>query len=111
MTRLDIEFLRQVTGNDIEFEKELFLIFLESSKSNLEKMEKAISDESDTSWHLASHSFKGAAASIGAFGLSKILELAQFHPKGLFEEKADLLEKIKAEFDLVSDFINKYIAK
>jgi HPt (histidine-containing phosphotransfer) domain-containing protein len=110
MEKLDMEFLRQVTGSDIEFEKELFLIFLESSRNNLEKMEKSIADKNDTNWHLAAHSFKGASASIGAFDLSKTLELAQYHPKGLFEEKAALLKKIQTEFDLVTDFINKQIA-
>lgn len=110
MEKIDISFLRQVTGSDTEFEKELFTIFLESSRSNLEKMEKSIVDKDDASWHLAAHSFKGSSASIGAFDLSKILELAQYHSKGMFEEKAILLEKIKVEFNLVIDFINKQIA-
>jgi HPt (histidine-containing phosphotransfer) domain-containing protein len=110
MAKLDIEFLRQVTVGDIEFEKELFLIFLESSKNNLDRMEKSITDKNDTLWHLAAHSFKGASASIGAFDLSKTLEAAQYHPKGFFEEKTLLLEKIRTEFDLVVDFIDKQTA-
>lgn len=106
--KLDFNFLRQVTGGDTEFEKELFTIFAESSRNNIEKMERAVKDSDDNAWHMASHSFKGAAASIGAFDLSKILEVAQHHGKGNFEEKSKLLDKVKSEYGLVSDFIQTH---
>jgi HPt (histidine-containing phosphotransfer) domain-containing protein len=56
---------------------------------------------------MASHAFKGASASIGAFDLSKILEHAQKHPEDNVEQKTETLNKIRDEFRLVLDFINE----
>ena len=63
------------------------------------------------SWYMASHAFKGAAASIGAFDLSKILEYAQKHPEENYEQKTELLKKIKDELALVIKFINEEMTK
>ncbi len=104
---IDIEFLRSVVGDDREFEKELFEIFTENAQRNIDKMEEALKSSDTNSWYMASHAFKGAAASIGAFDLSKALEYAQRHPEDVVEEKQKILAKIKAEFKLVVDFIGK----
>ena len=103
---IDVEFLRSIIENDFEFEKELFAIFVENAHRNIEKMEDAIKDSNDNSWYMASHAFKGASASIGAFELSKILEYAQKHPEENYEQKTELLKKIKTELQLVVEFIN-----
>ena len=108
---VDLEFLRTVTGSDTQFEKELFVIFLDSAKNNITKMEKAIANTDDHSWHMASHSFKGAASAIGAFDLSKALEYAQTHPKENYDAKAKVLDNIKEEFAKVSEFINQELLK
>lgn len=104
---IDVEFLRSIIENDAEFEKELFAIFTENANRNVEKMDDAIKSSNDNSWYMASHAFKGAAASIGAFDLSKILEYAQKHPEENYEQKTELLRKIKEELDLVIKFINE----
>ncbi len=104
---IDLEFLRNVIENDREFEKELFAIFIENAKSNLVKMDEAIKNSDNNAWYMASHAFKGAAASIGAFDLSKSLEYAQRHPEDSMEEKTQILQKIRDEFRLVIDFINE----
>lgn len=107
---IDVEFLRSVIENDVEFEKELFTIFADNAKRNAEKMEEAIKSSNDNSWYMASHAFKGAAASVGAFDLSKILEYAQKHPEENYEQKTELLKKIKEELNLVTQFISEEIA-
>jgi HPt (histidine-containing phosphotransfer) domain-containing protein len=56
---------------------------------------------------MAAHAFKGAAASIGAFGLSGLLEHAQQFPEESFAEKTELMKKIHEEFRFVLDFINE----
>ncbi len=104
---LDIDFLRNVLDSDSEFEKELFAIFLDNSRRNIDAMESAIKNSDDSSWYMAAHAFKGAAASIGAFDLSKILEYAQKHQEGHYEQKKVLLAKIKDELALVIKFINE----
>ncbi len=104
---IDVNFLRSVIEDDREFERELFTIFTENAQRNLIKMEDAIKDGDSNAWYMASHAFKGAAASIGAFNLSKALEYAQKNPEESSESKIEILNRIKQEFKLVLDFINK----
>ena len=104
---IDIDFLRSVIEDDREFEKELFAIFTENAQRNIVKMEEAIKKVDNNAWYMASHAFKGAAASIGAFELSKSLEYAQRHPEDNMEEKNEILQKIRDEFKMVVDFINE----
>jgi HPt (histidine-containing phosphotransfer) domain-containing protein len=104
---VDVEFLRSIIENDFEFEKELFTIFIDNANRNIEKMDHAIMHSGDNSWYMAAHAFKGASSSIGAFELSKILEYAQKHPEENYEQKTELLKKIKQELQLVMDFISE----
>jgi HPt (histidine-containing phosphotransfer) domain-containing protein len=106
---IDTEFLRSVIDDDKEFEKELFAIFSENAHRNITKMEDAIKDGDNNSWYMASHAFKGASASIGAFDLSKVLEYAQKHPEDNSEGKNEILKKVREEFGLVLNFINEEI--
>lgn len=102
---IDIDFLRSVIDNDREFEKELFDIFTENAHRNIQKMEEAMKKNDNNAWYMAAHAFKGAAASIGAFGLSKSLEYAQRHPEDNSDDKAKILSTIKTEFAEVEEFI------
>lgn len=102
---IDLGFLKGIIGNDPQFEKELFTIFAQNVDYNLRKMESAIVNNNNNSWYMAAHAFKGAAASIGAFVLAKMLEYAQKHPEEKAEEKTKLLQKVKEELDLVFEII------
>ena len=104
---IDTEFLRSIIDNDTEFEKELFAIFVENANRNITKMDDAKKDGDGNSWYMASHAFKGASASIGAFELSKILEYAQKHPDDNTAEKEAVLQSVREEFDAVLEFINQ----
>jgi HPt (histidine-containing phosphotransfer) domain-containing protein len=108
---IDMEFLRSVTGEDIEFEKELFVLFIDSAKNNIGKMEKALASSDENGWYMSAHAFKGASASIGAFNLSKALEYAQNHPKDNSKDKTKVLDSIKKEFEEVASFINNEFLK
>ncbi len=108
---IDIDFLRSVIDNDREFEKELFAIFSENAQRNITKMEEAINKSDNNAWYMASHAFKGAAASIGAFELSKILEHAQRHPEDAAAEKNNVLQQVRDHFKLVLDFIKDEMAE
>lgn len=104
---IDTEFLRGIIENDKEFEKELFKIFAENAHRNIVKMEDAIREGDNNSWYMASHAFKGAAASIGAFELSKILEYAQKHPEEDASKKAGIVDQVREEMVRVLEFINQ----
>lgn len=106
---IDLDFLRGIIDNDLEFEKELFAIFLDNAHQNIVKMQEAVTNSDNNGWYMASHAFKGSSASIGAFSLSRILEYAQNHQQETFDEKVKILDEVKQEFQTVSDFINKEI--
>jgi HPt (histidine-containing phosphotransfer) domain-containing protein len=103
---IDMEFLRSIIDNDIEFEKELFAIFVENANRNLIKMEESIGKDGQA-WYMASHAFKGASASVGAFELSNILEDAQRAIESSSEQKKEILSRAREEFKLVLEFINE----
>lgn len=103
---IDMEFLRSIIENDVEFEKELFAIFVENANRNFAKMEEALGKDNQA-WYMASHAFKGASASVGAFDLSKVLEDAQKGMEAPVEQKSQILSKAREEFKLVLDFINE----
>ena len=103
---IDMEFLRSIIENDVEFEKELFAIFVENANRNFAKMEEAVGKDNQA-WYMASHAFKGASASVGAFELSKILEDAQKSMEASAEHKSKLLVQAKEEFKMVLEFINE----
>ena len=102
---LDIDYLKSIIEDDKEFEQELFKIFIENSQKNIIKLQEAIDSEDINSWYMASHAFKGASASIGAFELAKILEYAQKNIEDSKENKIQTLDKIKNELKLVNDFL------
>ena len=104
---VDLQFLRNITDCDIEFEKDLLKIFIESSKNDIKKMENSLGDPKSNDWYLSSHSFKGSAASIGAFPLAKSLEYAQFHKDDSDAEKVKMLKEIKEKLEVVVKFLTK----
>ena len=108
---IDVEFLRSVIENDVEFEKELFKIFIENGDRNIEKMEDSFDASRYNFWYMAAHAFKGSSASIGAFDLSKILEDAQKAAEDSAEVKTKIVEEVKKEFKVVCDFIAVYLAR
>jgi HPt (histidine-containing phosphotransfer) domain-containing protein len=106
---LDLEYLKSIIEDDKEFEQELFKIFIENSQRNIIKLEESIESNDKNSWYMASHAFKGASASIGAFELAKILEYAQKNLEDSNENKKQLLDKIKEELELVKEFLKSGI--
>ena len=106
---LDLEYLKSIIEDDKEFEQELFKIFIENSQRNITKLEESIESNDKNSWYMASHAFKGASASIGAFELAKTLEHAQKNIEDSNENKKQLLDKIKEELELVKEFLKSGI--
>ncbi|MFZ9470577.1 MAG: Hpt domain-containing protein [Rickettsiales bacterium] len=102
---IDLDFLNKVIGDDQEFAKELFEIFIDNCLYNISKLQKALNDNDKNSWYMASHAMKGSSASIGAFNFSKLCDLSQKISDQDNTEKFKTLENIKADFAKIQDFI------
>ena len=106
---IDLQHLSKIIDGDIEFEKELFKVFIDNGKLNIEKMEISIQENSDESWYACSHAFKGASAAVGAFQLAKILEECQRLTASSNQDKITTIEQVKAEFNNIINILsNKY---
>ena len=109
---IDMDFLSDITGNDLAFRNELFVLFLDTAQSNISKMEKSLLiDNGNDIWYAASHSLKGASTSIGAFEMSKVLEYAQANSKEDPKNKTKILDEAKVHFAKVAEFIKDEMAK
>lgn len=108
---VDVEFLESIVDGDADFQKELFVIFVENAERNVKKMEEALKAGDNNAWYMSSHAFKGAAASIGAFDLSKVLEYAQKHPEDSEKVKTEIVDKVREELGAVLEFIDSKLGK
>jgi len=104
-TIIDLDFLNKVIGDDQEFAKELFEIFIDNCSYNISKLQKALNDNDKNSWYMASHAMKGSSASIGAFNFSKLCDLSQKNSDQDNAEKTKILENIQNDFAKIQDFI------
>jgi HPt (histidine-containing phosphotransfer) domain-containing protein len=104
---VDLDFLRNITDCDVEFEQDLLKTFIESSGNDVRKMEESIGNPHSNDWYLSSHSFKGSSASIGAFSLAKMLGEAQSQKDATDEDKIKILKNIKETLDNVIQFLSK----
>ncbi|MDA9231605.1 hypothetical protein N9O56_03470 [Rickettsiales bacterium] len=104
---VDLDFLRNITDCDIEFEQDLLKTFIESSGNDIRRMERSIGNTHNNDWYLSSHSFKGSSASIGAFSLAKMLEEAQLKKDAPDEDKMKILKKIQKDLNIVIEFLKE----
>jgi HPt (histidine-containing phosphotransfer) domain-containing protein len=108
---IDMQFLKNVIGDDKNFEKELFEIFVDNVKYNIAKLESAINNSDSNAWYMASHALKGSSASIGAFDFAKILEISQKNSDNDRDTKLLILGEIKQEFQFIEKFIQNHLSK
>ncbi len=55
---VDLDFLRNITDCDIEFEQDLLKTFIESSGNDIRRMEESIGNAHNNDWYLSSHSLR-----------------------------------------------------
>lgn len=108
-TVIDYDFLESIVDGDGEFIRELYDIFIQSSNTNITKLDESYDSGDVNVWYSSSHAFKGAASSIGAFDFANILEESQKNPNYDKEQKKILLDKIKVQFSDVKNSLEKYL--
>lgn len=104
---IDLDFFQKIIGNDVEFEKELFEIFVDNSKFNISKMENALISKDSNVWYMGAHALKGSSASIGAFYLSQLLEIAQKNADVEIEEKQKFSRKLRKNLVMLKTLSQK----
>ncbi|MFT5702822.1 MAG: HPt (histidine-containing phosphotransfer) domain-containing protein [Rickettsiales bacterium] len=106
---MDINFIKCASKGDVEFEKDIYILFLDSSSKNITKLEKAMNENDIDTWSHTTHHLRGSSAAIGAFPFSDIVAYAQANPKDTIKNKQIILDGIKAEFSKLADFLYKNV--
>lgn len=104
---IDLAHLGIYTQGDAALERELFQLFGGSARSYVDAMRRA---EDHEAWRQAAHGLKGAARSIGAFGVADLAERAEEadEPVGS-DEAAGYLSDLEAALDQVDRFIAAHL--
>ncbi|MBL4836933.1 MAG: Hpt domain-containing protein [Kordiimonadaceae bacterium] len=70
---LDEAHLKEFTGGDADFERQILGLFMDHAPGYLRQLEQSGAD----GWHTMAHKLKGAARSIGAWRLAREAERAE----------------------------------
>ena len=96
--QFDWQQLRQLAGEDSEFESELMAIFLQDAKQSLQQLEQAIATKSVQTIEEVAHSLRGSSANVGASGLSAVaLQLEQSARRGETSGALGLLNQLNQQ--------------
>ncbi|MGD1899349.1 MAG: Hpt domain-containing protein [Phormidesmis sp.] len=91
----DWQQLRQLAGEDSDFENELLAIFLNDVNSSLASLESAIATKSVQTIEEVAHSLRGASANVGAKALAAVaLQLEQAARRGEMTGAHSLLRQL-----------------
>ncbi|HEU5048092.1 MAG TPA: Hpt domain-containing protein [Rickettsiales bacterium] len=107
---VDLTNLRTMTDGDAELEKSLFEEFFISFEKELAALGDSMGAQDVPAWHAHSHALKGISLNLGAQKLGELCKIAQDEENAPASFKSELLEKIKAEYDVVKRFLLDIIA-
>ncbi|MCF6284124.1 MAG: Hpt domain-containing protein [Candidatus Hydrogenedentes bacterium] len=103
--------IQETSEGDTEFEKELFLIFLEDCADRLELLRAAVSNRDIEKVHLEAHTIKGAGANVGTTHLHEIAFVLEEMDSAAIPDAADaVIADLDAEFSRVKSAITDYVA-
>ncbi|MDD3182836.1 MAG: Hpt domain-containing protein [Alphaproteobacteria bacterium] len=102
---VNLENLHEMTGGDKTLEKELFEVYLASSEDCLKALVDNQGSGQEETWRTQAHAWKGMSLNLGAEPLGKLCAEAQINHLAPPEEKAKMVELIKAEYENVKQFL------
>ena len=99
---VDLKPLRELTGGDSDFEREIIDLFLDDTALRLGRLKEAVAGGNSTEVEAEAHSIKGASANMGAEHFRKLAQTLEF--KGKKDASPEGAEQVLA--DLESEFEN-----
>lgn len=110
LPHLKLEQLHDVSGEDLEFEQQLFTIFKEQYQISFSKLETAIKQSDKDNAVLYSHDIKGAARNIGADEVGRVAkDMEDYSRKSEFKKVSEALPSLTDAFDKLTETIDKYL--
>ncbi|MCS6779319.1 MAG: response regulator [Geminicoccaceae bacterium] len=100
-TPIDLARLREFTDGDIQLERELTALYLETAKIYIGQMRDSLDDPD--SWQRAAHSLKGASVNIGAVELAELAATAE-----RAEPSVAIVDELLARLGAVKGFLEAH---
>ncbi len=105
---IDLSRLRQISGGDEAFARELIEIFNEDNHLRLERMREASGTDDWETCEFEAHGIKGASANVGAKKLSELpWRFENSSRQRNHEAIAEGLNQIEAEFKSLQNFVSR----
>lgn len=108
---IDSALLDENSSHDPHLKILLLNSFLEAVEKGIASMEIEAKSAATRRWYELAHNLKESAFTVGAQKLGLLFLEAYKHLDDLPEGRKKLIEKIKAEFKLVKNFIEKELKK
>ena len=105
-TAVDLTSLREITGGDVELERELFTVFISSSTECLSALQTAAASNNTEEWRKQAHAWKGISYNLGAQTLGNLCKNAQDHPDAPTPQKLVWLQGLADEFGRVKTYLD-----
>jgi PAS domain S-box-containing protein len=107
---VDIEQLRDVSGDDEELMQELIELYLGQMSENIEKLKSAVRAENPVELKLVAHKSIGSSATCGMAAIVpalRDLERADYDTESLNDAKP-LIVRVEKEFECIKEFLEKF---
>jgi HPt (histidine-containing phosphotransfer) domain-containing protein len=109
---VDMVHLARYTGGDAALNAEVFALFVGQATELMSQLESVIRTGDTKQWRHVTHTVKGAARGIGAFGLADAAASAEpIDPALDAESAAQALRQINAQAESVRLFIAAYLGR
>lgn len=109
---VDLTHLAQYTGADARLNAELLELFVQQCATVVQRLESVLDARDCRLWREITHSLKGAAASIGAFGVAESAGRAEaIDPTKERENAVDCLALLRERCELVKRFVDSYLMR
>jgi CheY-like chemotaxis protein/HPt (histidine-containing phosphotransfer) domain-containing protein len=109
---IDLKRLRDLSGGDVEFERDILMLLLSDTDERIAELESALRDQDALLVRRIAHTIKGASANAGAKKLGKIAyEIEKIGAHGGLDQAPDTLTHLKSELERVRSYLQDYLRR
>ncbi|MBV8800649.1 MAG: Hpt domain-containing protein [Alphaproteobacteria bacterium] len=107
---VDLAHLSRYTGGSRELNSDVLQLFLNQSTELMLQLQAVVEAADTRTWRHITHSLKGAARGIGAFGLADVAAEAEpLDPAAQHGQALKVLLTLRNRAETVQDFIRAYL--
>jgi HPt (histidine-containing phosphotransfer) domain-containing protein len=108
---VDLDHLARYTGGDKSLNAEILRLFDGQISEMVTQLQSVLEQRDQKSWRQVTHTIKGAARGVGAFGMGQAAADAEpVDPAAYPDQAGQALEKLKSKGEAVQAFIADYLA-